>query len=387
MIRVPSDITSKDVEAILQDIVANPGQALFLPIKIARSAPFGVSTLLLLAIAKWLRINRGDARLVVPKEVATSNDSRDRLAGTLHGMAGFWLADKVLADDVSFRHQSLESVARYVSAMSEQKFVDTIRGPHVLLCCFQPANNEFLRALYAHGRRGSRDANGKEDVTIRNEGEILDLLKDAFSVVSLSMSEGQLAAVSSVVFQLFKNADVHTLTDENGDRYKKSMRGLMLRRVVVKHASEIEDYSGDDRKLTAFLIRNSTGSATGAFVEISVFDTGPGLAARWMSRAEGGPVAIEDVPFEEELEATKKCFELHMTTQSAGRHGDGLAIALRSLVQLGAFMSLRTGRVSLYQDFSNSETQGKFNPGHRFPKQSQLIATGGTSYTLCIPVR
>jgi hypothetical protein len=387
VIRVPSDITSQDVEVVLQEIVANPGQALLLPIKIARSAPFGVSTLLLLAISKWQRTNSGDARLLVPKDVSTSADSRTRLAGTLHGMAGFWFADQVVTDELNFRHQALESVAPYVSAMSAQKFVDTIRGPHVLLCCFQPAKNEFLRALYAHPRRGSRDSNGKEDVTIRNEGEILDLLKDVFGVVALSMSDGQLAAVSSAVFQLFKNADVHTVTDENGHSYKKSMRGLMLRRVSVKETAEIEDYSGSDRKLTAFLIRNSTGNATGSFVEISVFDTGPGLAARWLSRERNEPTAIEQVSFEDELEATKKCFELHMTTQGSGRHGDGLAIALRALVQLGAFMSLRTGRVSLFQDFSNAKTQSKFSPEHRFPKRSQLVATGGTSYTLCIPVR
>ncbi len=388
MIRVQSDITAKDVETLLNEIVSQPGQALSLPLRIARSAPFGISTLLLIAISKWQKINSEDARLFVPKEVLSHEDSRDRLAGNLHGMAGIWLADQVLTSDgQEFRRVALSAITPYVSAMAEGRLRDTIRGPHILFCCFQPARNQFLSALYAHSSRGSRDANGRELVTIKSQGEFLDLLKDVFDESSFSVNQRQLAAISSVLFQLFKNADVHTVVDEKGDIYKKSMRGLMLRRVSLRATSEIEDYAGKDRKLTAFLIRNSTGDASGAFVEISIFDTGPGLAARWLGKSSKASVLLEKIPFEEELEATKKCFELHATTQATVGHGDGLAIALKALSQLGAFMSLRTGRVFLYQDFSNAETQNQFSPEHRFRQTPQLAATGGTSYTICIPVR
>lgn len=392
MIRIPSDCTSRDVESLLAEIAASPGQALSVPSRIARSASFGVSPLIVLAIAKWQKLNGNDARVVTAKDVTSSDESRDRFAATLHGMAAIWFSSVLGGvDGGDFRHSALVSMAKYVHAMAERRLRETIRGPHVLLCCFQPAKNEFLTSLYAYQERGSRDpVSGKERVTIRSQGEFLDLLREIQDQASFEIdrvfNEGQLSAISAILFQLFKNADVHTVTDENGNGYAKSMRGLMLRRVALKSTAEVEDYASDDRKFTAFLTRHSTGKSTGAFIEISIFDTGPGLAARWLGKTRNTPVDISEISYEEEFEVTKKCFELHATSQGGAGHGDGLAIALRSLGQLGAFMSLRTGRMFLCQDFSNARVQTRFEPRHRFPDSVRLSATGGTSYTLCIPV-
>lgn len=393
VIRIPSDCTSRDVESLLADIAANPGQALSVPSKIARSASFGVSPLIVLAISKWQKVNGADTRVVIAKDVLSSDESRDRFSGTLHGMAAIWFSSEFgTSDGMDCRYAALESMAKYVHAMAERRLRETIRGPHVLLCCFQPAKNEFLTSLYAYRERGSRDPlTGKERVTIRSQGEFSDLLLEIQEKTSFEIgrifNQGQLAAISAVLFQLFKNADVHTVTDERGNGYTKSMRGLMLRRVSLKSTAEVEDYANDDRKLSAFLTRHSTGASTGAFIEISIFDTGPGLAARLLGKIKNSPVDISQVSYEDELEVTKRCFELHATSQGVGGHGDGLAIAIRSLAQLGAFMSLRTGRMFLYQDFSNARTQTRFEPKHRFPDTPRLAATGGTSYTLCIPVR
>lgn len=140
MIRIPSDCNAGDVESLLSEVVAKPGQSLAVPIKIARSASFGVSTLLVLAIAKWLQINKKDTRLVVPAEVRNLANSRDRFAGTLHGMASVWLSTTVVTtDDFDCRRVLLEAMAPYVLAMADRRLLETIRGPHVLLCCFQSA--------------------------------------------------------------------------------------------------------------------------------------------------------------------------------------------------------------------------------------------------------
>ena len=391
MIRIPSDCNAGEVESLLNEIVAKPGQGLSVPIKIARSASFGVATLLVLAIAKWLQVNSKDTRLVVPTEVLSLANSRDRFAGTLHGMAAVWLSTTVVtADGAECRRILLEAIAPYVLAMADRRLGETVRGPHVLLCCFQPATNEFLRALYSRPERGSRDPDtGRERVTVRSQGEFLDLLLEFQDQASIGVdgmfNEGQLATISAVLFQLFKNADVHTVTDLHGNKYPKSMRGIMVRRVRLSATSEIEAYADDDRRLSSFLVRNTTGRATGSFIEISVFDTGPGMVARWLGRKGLSFGSLEDISLDEEFKLTKNCFELHTTTQNSGGHGDGLDIALKSLAQLSAFMSLRTGRMSLCQDFSSSETRATFDPKHRFPKK-RLAATGGTSYTLCIPV-
>lgn len=393
MIRIPSDCTAIEVESLLSEVFSKPGQSLYVPIKIARSASFGVSALLVLTIARYSQINRQDARIEVSPEVFVNEDSANRFAGTLHGMAAVWLTHTVAnvdGADADARRFLLRAVAPYVLAMADRRLTETIRGPHVLLCCFQKATNEFLPYLYSKPQRGSRDpVTGREVVTVRSQGEFLSLLRDFQLKVSIDIdrmfNEGQLLTIASLLFQLFKNADVHTVVDEFGDSYTKSMRGVMVRRVTLAAASEIEAYAGKDRNLGSFLSRNTTGKATGAFVELTVFDTGPGMVSRFLRKNGNAATWLKDISLEQEFEYTKQCFEVHKSSQNMNGHGDGLDLALRALAQLKAFMSLRTGRMSLLQDFSSSETQAGFAPKHRFPKE-KLHPIGGTSYTICIPV-
>ena len=391
MIRVPSECTAIEVESLLSEVLAKPGQSLYVPIRIARGSAFGISALLVLVISRYIQINRGDARVEVSTEVLSNEDSRDRFAGTLHGMASVWLTDfAATTDGKDCRRLLLQAIKPYVISMANRTLVSTVRGPNVLLCCFQPAKHEFLSALYANPARGSIDPNtGREIVTVRSQGEFLSLIRDFQSQVSIKVdrmfNEGQLTTIATLLFQLFKNADVHTVTDEFGDEYKKSMRGLIVARVTLNNASEIEAYAGKDRSFGSFLARNITGRATGSFVELTVFDTGPGMVARLLRKAGSSSVQLKDISLDKEFEYTKACFEVHKSSQSNNGHGDGLDLALRALVQLKAFMSLRTGRMSLLQDFSSSETRATFAPKHRFPKD-KLVHCGGTSYTICIPV-
>ncbi len=391
MIRIPSDCTAIEVESLLNEVFSKPGQSLYVPIKIARSASFGISALLVLTIARYFQINRQDARIEVSPEVFINEDSANRFAGTLHGMAAVWLTHSAAnVDGADTRRLLLRAVAPYVLAMADRRLTETIRGPHVLLCCFQPAKHEFLPYLYSKPERGSRDPDtGREVVSVRSQGEFLSLLRDFQLKVSIGVdrmfNEGQLLTMASLLFQLFKNADVHTVVDEFGDSYTKSMCGVMVRRVTLGGASEIEAYAGKDRNLGSFLSRNTTGKATGAFVELTVFDTGPGMVSRLLRKNGDAGTLLKNVSLEQEFEYTKQCFEVHKSSQSTSGHGDGLDLALRALAQLKAFMSLRTGRMSLLQDFSSSETQASFAPKHRFPKEKRH-PTGGTSYTICIPV-
>lgn len=48
----------------------------------------------------------------------------------------------------------------------------------------------------------------------------------------------------------------------------------------------------------------------------------------------------------------KTCFDKHATTKASTNFGQGLTATGMALERLEAFMTLRTGRVSLYQEFS-----------------------------------
>ena len=120
-------------------------------------------------------------------------------------------------------------------------------------------------------------------------------------------------------------------------------------------------------------------------LEISVFDTGPGLGLRWLSEKEGRQ-SYAEISHDEELAAVQTCFKKHATTKASQFKGQGLSMALMALKRLDAFMTLRTGRLSLYQDFSRSDTT-EFEPRNRFPKLKRPPEVAGTGYSICFRLK
>lgn len=180
MIHISTDCNCRDVEHLLNEINEKPGQALQVPLRIAHDAPFGVATQLVLAIAQWYQLNTGSARIHLAKNQVQPSEALDRLASTLHGMAAIWLSDSLAVGGAKdLRHDAIIAMAKYVLAMANADYGETIRGPHVLLSCFQGANNEFLPSLYAKKKRGYRDeVTGKEVVTVSSQGDFLKLLSN-----------------------------------------------------------------------------------------------------------------------------------------------------------------------------------------------------------------
>jgi hypothetical protein len=119
-------------------------------------------------------------------------------------------------------------------------------------------------------------------------------------------------------------------------------------------------------------------------LEISVFDTGPGLALRWLSQ-HGAALSYEDFSLEDEQAAVETCFQKHATTKASQHFGLGLPVALAGMRKLGAFMTLRTGRLSLYQDFARRDTEA-FEPKARFARK-RISRVAGTAYTICFRVK
>ncbi|USW93885.1 hypothetical protein NHF39_21165 [Pseudomonas proteolytica] len=123
------------------------------------------------------------------------------------------------------------------------------------------------------------------------------------------------------------------------------------------------------------------------FLEISVIDSGPGLARRWLTAKEKRPVeSLDELELDEELNATLDCFKKHMTSKpDSDRSGMGLHNALQALNKLKAYVRVRTGRLSLNQAFQGRSGVMAFEPSARGTEQ-ELAAAEGTVFTICIPV-
>jgi hypothetical protein len=81
-------------------------------------------------------------------------------------------------------------------------------------------------------------------------------------------------------------------------------------------------------------------------LEIAVFDSGPGLAARALRRR------LDDTtPLQEEYGGILQCLKVHATSSGKSHHGLGLMEVMRALTAAKAFLRIRTGRLALYRDF------------------------------------
>lgn len=401
MISLPTQTNLSGLESFIREVRQSPGQALRLPVQVGRGGAFGFSGVAVQAVATWARLHEGTRQLRVSPNFASDEATRDRFAGNLLGMCGLYFAHTIQAgEQILSRALALESVAPRVFAMEDYRYRDTSRGRNAALCCFEGAKLEFVHSLYAIRRRGNPAVTSVRSAA-QFKGILAGMLEACSAGASRRLTETQLEVLAQLVHQLFKNADVHTASDAQGSLYDSGVRGLQVREVLISDEDAFSDFVAGDRVFQGYLTklgrrplirekgeRGSTAKLanweSSTFIEITVFDTGPGLALRWLAN-QSGVTQYSQVNREQELAAVMECFQLHATTHSMGMKGDGLPIALRAMKELQAFMFLRTGRLALYQDFSSREHVG-FDPRPRYGGQRLLGEAAGATYSICFPL-
>jgi hypothetical protein len=392
VLNFPSNYLAKPLEDFLKVVRQSPGQALRMPLQLRWGGGLGATAQAVQLIASWAFLEGSNRSLRLPEAFAHQESSRERFGSTLTGMAALYFSDEILCEGRPFsRFEALEVMVPRIYAMQTGTYRDTLRGHGAALCCFIGAKNEFLAPLYALPQTGG----------VREATDFRVLLPRILSDLSIrddALSEGQLDYLSGLLYQLFLNADEHGSFDPSGERYEKGIRGIAVRVLNVTNVKSLVDVAGDDPPFKAYLIKQAfnikaktpdlvpehTPFASFRLLEISVLDTGPGLALRWLSE-QGGHKDYTTITHEQELAAVQTCFQKHATTKASQFKGQGLSMALQAMKRLNAFMTLRTGRLSLYQDFSRTDSV-EFLPKNRFASLRRPAEIAGTSYSICFKV-
>jgi hypothetical protein len=408
MIVLPSKAGTQDVEEFLRSIQGQPGQALKLSMDAAFGGAFGLSPLLALSFARWARLHNGEREIYLPASFGEGSETAERFASTLHGMAALYFSSSVKTGTKKVaRYDSLRHVKPFVQAMEQSTYGDTTRGPGVLLCCFESAEREFLRSLYAIPARGD-----EENVTVRSISECADLVRDIFLAIGLdNPADAETKRLfGELIFQLWRNADMHTVRDPaTKEPYTNGLRGVLVRRMSVSNLKDAANSMAGtgvnrDAGLATYLMKALAGFGTsrsvadvgkfsardaGTFIELSIFDTGPGMGLSGLHKKRG-LTSYSEFTVEEELDSVKECFTKHLRKVSQSDfHDRGLTFVLNTLGRLNAYMALRTGRLSLYQDFSRVKPVGQsvaFAPINKLNLHRKPAEIAGTAFTLCVPL-
>lgn len=404
MYKIPRNIGYNDLATLYDALQREGASTAAMPVSFPEGGKFGMAGLLIQWIAAWARSGPDHVVSVsgVPIETVLAN-----LAEEPHGCAALYFASGV--SGVRGADLSPAEARKYLipglKAMQGSRFRDTNGSRGVHLCCYQGAVNEFLLPLY--GRRS-------ED-SLRDSDGFLTLTKqilESFEPLAVrAMAPEQLEYLATLVEELFSNTHDHARVDQNGVSYPSgNVRGIFAR--TFEQRARVNDSGRDLGPLGRYLTWQSThrklykspakavpldeireirdvrkdavAPRATRFLEITIYDAGPGLARRWASQ-HVRDFSWDKLSIEDEANYVKACFQAHATTKRSRGFGQGLSSSLHALKALDAFMSLRTGRLFLYQDFSRQDAEG-FAPKHWNEESPQLPDVPGASYTVAIPL-
>lgn len=375
-----------EIEDLYQSHGTDPN--LRLPNSMSHGGGLGVDAALAQFIVTWARTCE---KSVLHLYASAGDDAIAQITQLAQSAAGFFaliMCNEVHAQDhqVIDRRAALIAIRPLVDAMfeGELRYTASTRGarPTVInLFSVNNAKREFIKPFYFDHALPKVQPKSWFSTLVETSSKLMNARGDQGALLKAG-----LPALGSVLWELISNADQHAVTDVDGVKYKKALRGTSIKFNRMDRQDALE-YSANEPELARFILKHFLKAEMLDFLEISVIDSGPGLARRWLTAKEKRPVeSLETLSLEAELEATLDCFKKHVTSKpQSPNSGMGLHNAVQALNKLEAFVRIRTGRLSLHQAFQGSNEIMEFAPSTRYGGRV-LAAVEGTVFTICIPV-
>lgn len=361
--------------------------SLRLPVSMSHGGLLGVDAALAQLVISWARAKE-ESVLHLYADADGASEQISQLGRSAAGLAALIMCSHIQTEthDPIEKRAALTVIRPLIEAMYEGDLRNTssergARPKAINLFCINFAKMEFIKPFYY----------GEREPQIHSHASFSNLLEKSSALMHTkhdksTLHRGGLPALGSVLAELIANADQHSVTDVHGVKYKKGLRGTSVKASRIKR-QDVHLHSDREPQFALFVLKNMVKDEDYLdFLEISVIDSGPGLARRWLSAREGIPIEdLEDLPLEEELKATLDCFKKHVTSKDSVTSGMGLHNAVQALNKLKAYVRLRTGRLCLYQTFQGHDHVVEYNPKN-WSGDRELAAAEGTVFTICIPV-
>lgn len=193
-----------------------------------------------------------------------------------------------------------------------------------------------------------------------------------------------ITAFGAMLYEIFGNTEEHGRRGLNGERLSRSMRGVHAK-VYSILPNQLDKIAQDFPPLHRFCLTLNPDAFRQqvTFLELSIFDSGIGFAPSWLREV------LADVSNEDELIAIRDCFANGNSSKPDDGYGLGLPRVLRFLKNVKGFLRLRTGRKSLYLDFSSPESLADDGQLQEWSEgnASDFPTVVGALVTLVVPLR
>jgi hypothetical protein len=330
--------SSHDSVTIIEDRLrqiheAQDADVLQLPQTLGDMGP-GAEIALIQLILTWAAFSRSRTLLTAIAQTVDAEQSLVNLAGQPCGRVALLAANSVRAGNGSdVQDLAMAALDRPYPPLQ----IEGARKAATLIVrsmLSEPREHAPFLNLAADGARGD-----KRSIFMRHITAALSAFQARTGTVPLHAGNAELA---EILFELFANAEEWGCTNVNGAPIRLPLRGILFR----LHDASTVRIAQEDQAIASYLQRERDKTESRHFLEVSVFDSGIGLAQRFRRKQ------IESTdPIQHEIAAVRECFAKHGTSTANSFRGLGLYHVFLLASQLRGFLRLRTGRLHLYRDF------------------------------------
>lgn len=380
------------VEECLSRIEMEPSASMNLvfPVNI-KYRGFGNFPALIQLFNTWLRNEPGN--LIIPIE-ENENELLEKFACSYHGfytLSMAWRKVKIL--DVQMNESKYRFLPHTGEMYKRINFLDKLPKEDVLLPCYDhlPTKKGLTDWLYLG-----------ETFFPENEGDLDSNLYRVLDLVIQNYRRGigeqvfsMLTELSAIIWELMKNTHEWARKDHLNEKVlSPNGRGVFIK----FHKSTIRkfrEFTDGHEPLMQYMQREEDleFDKVKYYLEVSVFDSGPGLVKRYL-----GEKWNEDISIDEQVKIVKQCLTVHSTSATGiekEHKGAGLDRTLSLLSKIDGFMRIRSGNVGLYRDLvKDAYIKGAESDSiqlndwtsyddQKFTKMSNAV---GTTITLACPL-
>lgn len=376
--QLPASMTFAAVEAFLAD--AAPDGEVLLPTN-GRHQAAGAEAAVVQALATWANASR---RAKLRTYAESLNDEQiGKVVRRLYGASAFALADHISdLNNGDITTQARAIAMRRIRELGTED-VSGSRGPQIEIVCADHLALSHPASLYTENEDGLAQ--------VKDLPYFLKLVDDAIisrlvhRMYRRNLPDGFERTMAIALHELVRNTEEHGRMDDRGDTRRKSIRGLQAKKYLLS-PERLGAITAGSPALHAYCSRLAPARASNTHVqliELSVFDSGPGMGASLTERP------LSTLSREDELSAVRHCFAKNVSRKHASSSGLGLPNLAKALSEAGGFMRLRTGRCALYADFrQNPVSRFGEAPELRnwFDDASEVSPVAGTLFTLLFPL-
>ncbi|MDP2030118.1 MAG: hypothetical protein Q8K12_10825 [Thiobacillus sp.] len=268
-------------------------------------------------------------------------------------------------------HGKLEDVSRKLSATLRERLLekqrawpDLVVASSASLICLDAYPKLLAPQLYIQGT-------ADENPALTDWEGYKSLLDSLITAVSgghqiRNQVLGREEQICSIFYELFKNTHDHARLSLDNRVLRDSVRGIYARFYPVTSFKELTERSEEKERsqnilelyLAAVVKRHfrkplghGKSERLSGFLEISVFDSGPGLAAKWSTQEKQSTLDVAELTGQEQSAFVLKCFGKGFSSTNDGKRGFGLWKVLQQLEQIGGCIRVRTNKVHLFREF------------------------------------